>query len=89
MVEQVRRFNRMVTERAGALDDRFLGGRRPLGEARVLWEIGLDGCELRVLRARLNLDSGYLSRVVASLKAALIWDGFSFSIATNPTGRRF
>jgi len=70
MVEQVRRFNRMVTERAGALDDRFLGGRRPLGEARVLWEIGLDGCELRVLRARLNLDSGYLSRVVASLKAA-------------------
>lgn len=70
MVEQVRRFNRMVTERAGALDERFLGGRRPLGEARVLWEIGLDGCELRQLRARLNLDSGYLSRVVTSLKAA-------------------
>ena len=26
MVEQVRRFNRVVTERVGALNDRFLGG---------------------------------------------------------------
>ena len=40
MVEQVRRFNRVVTERVGALDDRFLGRALPLGEARVLWEIG-------------------------------------------------
>ena len=70
MVEQVRRFNRTVTERVGALDDRFLGRGRPLGEARVLWEIGLGGCEVRLLRARLNLDSGYLSRLLASLKAA-------------------
>jgi DNA-binding MarR family transcriptional regulator/GNAT superfamily N-acetyltransferase len=42
----------------------------PLGEARVLWEIGLDGCELRLLRARLGLDSGYLSRIVRALEAA-------------------
>src|SRR5437763_16324285 len=70
MVDQVRRFNRVVTERLGALNDRFLGGDRPLGEARVLWEIGPDGCELRLLRARLGLDSGYLSRIVRSLEAA-------------------
>ena len=48
MVGQVRRFNRTVTERVGALDDHFLGRERPLGEARVLWEIGPDGCELRL-----------------------------------------
>ena len=69
-VAQVRRFNRTVTERVGALDDHFLGLGRPLGEARLLWEIGLDGCEVRLLRSRLGLDSGYLSRLLRSLEAA-------------------
>jgi DNA-binding MarR family transcriptional regulator len=70
MVNQVRRFNRVVTERVGALNDHFLGGERPLGEARLLWEIGPDSCEVRLLRARLGLDSGYLSRLLRSLEAA-------------------
>jgi DNA-binding MarR family transcriptional regulator/GNAT superfamily N-acetyltransferase len=70
MVEQVRRFNRVVTERVGALNDRFLGLARPLGEARLLWEVGPDGCEVRLLRSRLGLDSGYLSRLLRSLEAA-------------------
>ena len=70
MVDQVRRFNRTVTERVGALNDHFLGRGRPLGEARVLWEVGLDACEVRVLRSRLGLDSGYLSRLLRSLEAA-------------------
>jgi DNA-binding MarR family transcriptional regulator/N-acetylglutamate synthase-like GNAT family acetyltransferase len=69
-VEQVRRFNRLVTQRAGALDDHFLGRDRPLGESRVLWEIGAAGADLRDLRARLGLDSGYLSRLVQSLASA-------------------
>jgi DNA-binding MarR family transcriptional regulator/GNAT superfamily N-acetyltransferase len=70
IVQQVRRFNRVVTERVGALNDHFLGRERALGEARLLWEIGLEGCEVRVLRARLGLDSGYLSRLLRSLEAA-------------------
>ena len=70
MIDQVRRFNRVVTERVGALSDHFLGSAMPLGEARVLWEIGLAGCELRLLRVRLGLDSGYLSRILRSLEAA-------------------
>jgi DNA-binding MarR family transcriptional regulator/GNAT superfamily N-acetyltransferase len=69
MIDQVRRFNRVVTERVGALDDRFLGLARPLGEARLLWEIGHGGSELRALRARLGLDSGYLSRLLRQLEA--------------------
>src|SRR5579863_4510087 len=69
MVDQVRRFNRVVTERVGALNDRFLGLRRPLGEARLLWEIGRDGGEVRQLRARLGLDSGYLSRLLRALES--------------------
>lgn len=66
-VLQVRRFNRLVTQRAGALDDHFLGRDRPLGESRLLFEIGPNGADLRELRSRLNLDSGYISRLAASL----------------------
>jgi DNA-binding MarR family transcriptional regulator/ribosomal protein S18 acetylase RimI-like enzyme len=69
-IVQVRRFNRLVTQRAGALDDHFLGRDRALGASRVLFEIGDGGAELRDLRARLGLDSGYLSRMVQSLAAA-------------------
>ena len=69
MIAQVRRFNRTVTQRVGALDDRFLERGRPLGAARVLWEIGDDGCDVRSLRSRLDLDSGYLSRLLRSLEA--------------------
>jgi DNA-binding MarR family transcriptional regulator/GNAT superfamily N-acetyltransferase len=68
MIGQVRRFNRTVTQRIGALDDAFLARGRPLGQARVLWEIGPDGCDVRLLRARLDLDSGYLSRLLRALE---------------------
>ena len=69
-VSQVRSFNRLVTQRVGALNDHYLARDRPLGEARLLWEIGVDGCDVRRLRARLDLDSGYLSRLLRSLETA-------------------
>jgi DNA-binding MarR family transcriptional regulator/GNAT superfamily N-acetyltransferase len=69
-IEQVRRFNRLVAEGIGAIDDRFLGRSRPMGESRLLWEIGPDGAEVRELRARLGLDSGYVSRVLRALERA-------------------
>lgn len=67
-ITQVRRFNRMVTQRVGALDDHFLGRNRPLGESRLLYEIGPAGADLRTLRARLGLDSGYVSRLIEALR---------------------
>ena len=69
-VSEVRRFNRLVTQRVGALDDRFLARDRSLGEARLLWEIGAEGGDLRSLRSRLALDSGYMSRLLRSLEGA-------------------
>jgi DNA-binding MarR family transcriptional regulator/GNAT superfamily N-acetyltransferase len=83
MVAQVRRFNRVVTERVGALDERFLARDRPLGASRVLWEIGRDGCDVRTLRERLSLDSGYLSRLLRGLEA----DGL-VTVAPDPADRR-
>jgi DNA-binding MarR family transcriptional regulator/GNAT superfamily N-acetyltransferase len=67
-VAQVRRFNRTVTQRAGALNDRFLSLDRPLAVSRLLWEIGTEGGEIVMLRARLGIDSGQLSRMLRALE---------------------
>src|SRR3954469_20509523 len=81
-IAQVRSFNRLVTRQVGALNDRY-GGRRPLGEARVLFEIGSGGAPPRDVRARLGLDSGYLARMIRSLQA----DGL-VEERHNPADRR-
>jgi DNA-binding MarR family transcriptional regulator/GNAT superfamily N-acetyltransferase len=83
LVDRLRRFNRTVTHRVGALDDAFLSRGRPLGQARVLWEIGTEGCEVRSLRSRLDLDSGYLSRLLRALRA----DGLVAVDADGKDGR--
>jgi DNA-binding MarR family transcriptional regulator/N-acetylglutamate synthase-like GNAT family acetyltransferase len=82
-VAEVRSFNRAVGERIGLLRERFLGQGRPYGQSRLLWEIGPEGCELRALRARLDLDSGYLSRSIAALQAADL-----VTVAPSPEDRR-
>jgi DNA-binding MarR family transcriptional regulator/GNAT superfamily N-acetyltransferase len=66
-IARLRQFNRLVTQRVGALDDHFLGRGRPLGASRLLYEIGERGADLRDLRRRLGLDAGYVSRLTKSL----------------------
>src|SRR5690348_7068183 len=67
-VAQVRRFNRQVTLRVGALNESFLARGRPLATARLLWEIGTEGAEIVMLRSRLGLDSGQMSRMLRALE---------------------
>ena len=67
-VASVRSFNRTVTARVGALQDEYLARGRPLGASRVLWEVGEGATDVRSLRSRLDLDSGYLSRLLRSLE---------------------
>ncbi|WP_173009937.1 helix-turn-helix domain-containing GNAT family N-acetyltransferase [Mycolicibacterium sp. P9-64] len=69
MVAHVRRFNRTVTQRIGVLNEDFLASDRSLGQNRLLWEIGTDGADIRALRSRLDLDSGYVSRLLRALQA--------------------
>jgi DNA-binding MarR family transcriptional regulator/GNAT superfamily N-acetyltransferase len=69
VIGSVRQFNRIVTQRIGALNEAYLARSRPLGASRVLWEIGDRGCDVRAIRARLDLDSGYLSRLLRRLEA--------------------
>lgn len=82
-VVAVRRFNRTVTQRIGALDDEYLDRGRPLGASRVLWELDEAGTDARRLRAELDLDSGYLSRLLRSLEAEGLVE-----VAPDPTDRR-
>ncbi len=79
----VRRFNRTVTQRVGALDDRFLSRTRPLAQARILYEIDNGHNEVRQLRAHLDLDSGYLTRLLQALER----EGL-ITIEEDPADRR-
>jgi DNA-binding MarR family transcriptional regulator/GNAT superfamily N-acetyltransferase len=81
--EQVRRFNRTVTQRVGALSDDFLSTTRPLGVSRLLWEIGTEGGEVVALRSRLGVDSGQMSRMLRALEA----DGLVTVTASKSDGR--
>lgn len=82
-VERVRAFNRTVTQRIGALSDEYLARGRPLGASRLLWEIGPHGNDARSLRTQLDLDSGYLSRLLRLLER----DGL-VEIQPDPSDKR-
>ncbi len=82
-VAQVRRFNRTVTQRVGALSDDFLSRSRPLAISRLLWEIGTEGGEVVMLRARLGVDSGQMSRMLRALES----DGLATVTPSEADGR--
>ena len=79
----LRRFNRSYTQRIGALEDSFLGLGLPLAAARLVFEIGAQPTTVQALRARLGLDSGYLSRLVRGLER----QGF-VAVQPDPEDRR-
>ena len=65
----MRRFNRFYTRRIGALRGGYLGSPFPLPQARVLYELGQRGeSTASELGAELDLDPGYLSRLLQGLR---------------------
>ena len=75
-VDAVRRFNRFYTRRIGVLHSSYLGSPFPLPQARVLYEIGQRGeCTASQLGADLDIDLGYLSRLVQGLKRQRLLQG--------------
>lgn len=69
-VAALRAFNRFFTRRIGVLDERLYGTPFTLPQTRVLWELAHhEGVTATELAQLLDLDTGYLSRMLAALKA--------------------
>ncbi len=69
-VAQVRAFNRFYTNVIGVLHDMYLDTPYTLTESRVLFEIArLGTVEVPWLRQALDIDPGYLSRVLGQFES--------------------
>jgi DNA-binding MarR family transcriptional regulator/GNAT superfamily N-acetyltransferase len=69
-VTQVRAFNRFYTNVIGVLHDMYLDTPYTLTESRLLYEIAKHGMvEVSWLRQALDIDAGYLSRVLSRFES--------------------
>ena len=73
-IAALRAFNRFYTRRIGVLHGQLLDTRFSLAESRVLWELAhlppdTPGISAADLARRLDLDPGYLSRLLKPMKA--------------------
>src|SRR3954465_15815632 len=69
-VAAVREFNRFYTNVIGLLRGKYLDTPYSLTEARLLFELGQrDASEVADLRRVVDIDPGYLSRILARFEA--------------------
>jgi DNA-binding MarR family transcriptional regulator/GNAT superfamily N-acetyltransferase len=69
-VATVREFNRFYTNVIGLLRGKYLDSPYSLTEARILFELGRHGTsEVTALRHEVDIDAGYLSRILARFEA--------------------
>lgn len=70
LVADIREFNRFYTRVIGLLQEGLLRSPYTLSEVRVMFELAQrDSTEVADLRRALDLDAGYLSRMLAQLDA--------------------
>ena len=95
-IETVRRFNRFYTRQIGVLQEHLLESPFSLTEARVLYELAHHAeTTARSLGAELQLDAGYLSRILEAFRkrglverARSTTDGRQRLVRLTPRGRK-
>jgi DNA-binding MarR family transcriptional regulator/predicted N-acetyltransferase YhbS len=84
-VAAVRAFNRFYTNVIGVLDEGLLHTPYSLSEARVIFELAQrDAIEVSDLRRALDMDAGYLSRMLSRFET----DGLVTKERSSADGRR-
>jgi DNA-binding MarR family transcriptional regulator/GNAT superfamily N-acetyltransferase len=84
-IAAVREFNRFYTNVIGLLQEGLLDTPYSLAEARILFELAREGrAETAHLRRWLDIDAGYLSRLLARFEA----DGLATRTRSPVDGRR-
>jgi DNA-binding MarR family transcriptional regulator/GNAT superfamily N-acetyltransferase len=69
-VDAVRGFNRFYTTLIGVVSEGLVGTPYSLTEARLIFELAQrEACEVTALRRTLDLDAGYLSRILSRFDA--------------------
>lgn len=69
-VAEIRAFNRFHTRLVGALNEGLLASDFPLVQVRVLYDLAhADNLAAADLVARLGVDAGYMSRMIAALES--------------------
>lgn len=94
-IKQIRYFNRFYTAHLGILNHHILESDYSLSEVRVLYEIGeRDRVTAQQLSEELQLDKGYLSRVIKILtkqgiltKGPSLTDGRALQLSLTDLGR--
>ena len=68
-IKAIRHFNRFYTRQIGVLNQGLLDSPYSLTEARVIYELAQkETCTATELGSELNLDMGYLSRILANFQ---------------------
>lgn len=94
-IGEIRRFNRFYTQKLGVLSEAFLNTPFSLTEARVLHALAhRDGATATWLGRELDLDAGYLSRILREferrgliLRSPSPQDARQAMISLTPAGR--
>jgi DNA-binding MarR family transcriptional regulator len=73
-VDRIRSFNQFYTNKLGVLNKHILDSHFSLSEVRVLYELSTNpDCSARTIMQILNVDEGYLSRIIDRLtKSGLV-----------------
>lgn len=95
-IASIRQFNRFYTQLIGTLNEGLLESELSLAEARVLYELAnRNESTASEIAADLNLDMGYLSRILRSFSTAKLirrdrskTDGRQTLLSLTPAGQR-